>query len=160
MHELLIDASNELADVEVECSKLVEALALIQSKPDMFSDTMGWLAMQGVASAIEKIYGGCERTLELLAKQIDRFPIDKTGSWHRSLVLRMTHAFGDVRPAVLSSASEEALNTLRAFRHRERNSYGSTLDFGRVLELAEEAILVPGLLQADLAKLSIYLQSK
>jgi hypothetical protein len=144
MHDLLIDATNELADVENETRKLADALALIRSNPEMFADTMGWLAVQGVASAIEKIYGGCERTMELLSKRIDGYPMEKTGSWHRSLVLRMTHPFGDARPAVLSAESAEVIDTLRAFRHRERNSYGSALDFDRVLELADEAILAPG----------------
>jgi hypothetical protein len=96
--------------------------------------------------------------LEILSKQIDGHPIEKAGSWHRSLVLRMTHPFGDARPAFLSAASAETMNTLRAFRHRERNSYGSALDFDRVLELADEAILAPGFLQADLARLSAFLQ--
>jgi hypothetical protein len=160
MHERLIDASNELADVEIETGKLVDALALIRNRPDMFTDTMGWLAVQGVASAIEKIYGGCERILVLISKQIDRYPIDKTGSWHRLLILRMSHPFGDTRPAVLSAESAETIDTLRAFRHRERNSYGSAIDFSRVIELADETILAPALLRADLERLSAFLQAK
>jgi hypothetical protein len=160
MRDLLNDAADELADVKVETEKLAEALALIRGSPDMFADTMGWLAVQGVASAIEKIYSGCERTMEILSRQIDGVPIEKAGSWHRSLVLRMTHSFGDVRPAFLSTESAETIDTLRAFRHRERNSYGSALDFARVLELADEAILAPSLLQDDLARLSGFLKSK
>ncbi len=160
MHERLIDASNELSDVEIETGKLVEVLELIRNRPDLFVDTMGWLAVQGVASAIEKIYGGIERTLLILCKQIDGYPIEKSESWHRSLALRMSHPFGEARPAVLSAESAETIDTLRAFRHRERNSYGSAIDFSRVLELAEETNLAPGLLRADMERLSVFLQSK
>jgi hypothetical protein len=79
MHDLLIDAANELAEVAIETSKLVEALALIRNSPDMFADTMGWLAVQGVASAVEKIYSGCERHWRFCPSRLTGIPLKRPG---------------------------------------------------------------------------------
>jgi hypothetical protein len=158
MHNGLIDAFNELDDVAVETQKLLQALALVRSTPEMMSGTMGWLAVQGIASAVEKLYSGCERAMERIAKQIDGNPIEKDQSWHRAIILRMSHPYGAVRPPFLSPLTAASLDAMRSFRHRERNSYGSDLDYRLVLELADAAVLVPGMLKSELQTLSAFLE--
>jgi hypothetical protein len=157
MHKYLSDAQNEIEATQIEAIKLVDALALAKLNPDMLTGTWGWITVQGFASAIEKIYSGCERTLDIIVKQIDQHPITRDESWHRQLFVRMSHSFEPIRPAVLSLETLGALNTLRSFRHRARNSYGSVLDYERVLEIAAEATLTPALLTSDLESLSDYL---
>ncbi len=159
MHDGLIDAFNELDDVATETQKLLQALAMVRSTPEMMSGTMGWLAVQGIASAVEKIYGGCERAMERIAKQVDGNPIEKHQSWHRALIVRMSHPYGVIRPPFLSPVTAATLDALRSFRHRERNSYGTDLDYRIVLELADEAVLVQGQLTSELRNLSDFLES-
>ncbi len=65
--------------------------------------------------------------------------------WHSALLRRMANPFPGLRGAMISEAmiSEEChrrLDRLRAFRHRERNTYGINLDFGIVVDRAREAV--------------------
>ena len=92
--------------------------------------------MQGLASGVEKIYTGCERVMAMIANDIDGARIERNEGWHISLLKRMAHPFPDVRDAVISAECFRMLDQLRAFRHRERNTYGLILDRGIVLERA------------------------
>jgi hypothetical protein len=157
MDNRLSNAFMELEATNVEAANLVTALALAKENPEMLTGSWGWITALGFASAIEKIYLGCERALDVIAKQVDREPIVRNASWHRELLVRMSSPFGQIRPAVLSAATAEGLDQLRSFRHRARNTYGSILDVERVLEIAENAILVPKLLEDDLIALSTFL---
>jgi hypothetical protein len=118
---------------------------------------MGWLAVQGLASAIEKIYGGCERAMAIVAKSVDGQAMEVGDGWHRALILRMANPFGASRPAALSAETVAELDKLRSFRHRERNSYGSALKGERVIEIAADAVLVPALMELELKRLAIFL---
>ena len=149
MSQKLIDAFNELHEIIGEAEKLQEAITSEESSKQM-TDATNWIFIQGFASAIEKIYTGCERVLELVAKQVDMDPIPKSNDWHRQLLLRMKNELSGVRPAVLSASTYKTLNDFRSFRHRQRNSYGSDLDSVRVMELAKEAVKLPKMLKADL----------
>jgi hypothetical protein len=60
MADGLIDALNELGDAALEAEKLGAALREISETPHLLEGAMGWLTVQGLASAVEKIYGGCE----------------------------------------------------------------------------------------------------
>lgn len=107
-----------------------------------------------MASAIEKIYSGCERVMLRVADRVDRHMIAKGEQWHRALVLRMAKPYRDIRPALLSEATYRRLDALRSFRHRERNTYGRMLDTESVLGIAYEAIEIPALLRTDLEALA------
>jgi hypothetical protein len=158
--EALAKALNELVAVNLEATKLGSALSEIRGRPQSLEGAMGWLAVQGLASAVEKIYGGCERIMLALAKNVDSKPVEADEGWHRSLLHRMSNPFGSTRPALLSTRTFAELEKLRSFRHRERNSYGSALIVERVLELAADAILAPQLLEADLKQLAEFLEDK
>ncbi len=90
------------------------------------------------ASATEKVYTGCERVMARIAALIDGAPLDRGEGWHVALLQRMANPYADIRPAVISDPCLTALNRLRAFRHRERNSYGLRLDPDIVRQRAQE----------------------
>ena len=93
------------------------------------------------ASAAEKIYTGCERIMGRLAAEIDQSRVVHADGWHAALLRRMAHPFPGVRNAIISESCYALLDKLRAFRHRERNTYGVNLDFEIVVERAREAVL-------------------
>lgn len=120
----LVDALNELREVAIEAGKLKDALHS-RKLPSETETPSGWIGVLGFAAAIEKIYSGCERVLELIAKQLDEQPIPKSDDWHRQLLLRMRNEWPGIRPPVLGDETYRLLNDLRSFRHRQRNTYGS-----------------------------------
>jgi hypothetical protein len=131
-----VDIQNELIDIESEVDELANALQLIGTLQD---SKWEWLATQGLASGIEKIYTGCERVMAMIASSVDGAPVDHIEGWHVAMLKRMSNPYPDVRPAVISAECHTRLDRLRAFRHRERNSYGLALDMGIVIERAREA---------------------
>ncbi|MHB1631037.1 MAG: ribonuclease toxin HepT-like protein [Acidithiobacillus sp.] len=106
------------------------------------------IILMGTASAIEKCYSGMERILKILAENMDDY-VPKGDTWHKSLINQMASDI-ESRPAVISSGTAQGLHVLRAFRHRERNSYSLDLDKGRVIELGEEVFSVMAALKSDL----------
>jgi hypothetical protein len=93
-----------------------------------------WTALSAIASGLEKTYSGIERALTIVAAQIDG-EVPRDPAWHRSLLDQMAAPLPEVRPAVLSPECATLLETLRAFRHRERHLYGGELLEDRLLPL-------------------------
>ena len=63
----------------------------------------------------------------------------------------MANPFPDVRAAVISEQTYTALDRLRSFRHRERNTYGLVLDTDIVVERANQTIEAFGQFGLELA---------
>lgn len=136
MPAIFTDIENELSDIAKEVDLLVRAIEF-QDSPQFSDDpAWRWLTTQGLASGIEKIYTGCERVMAMIASDIDREPIEHGEGWHSRLLKRVAYPFPGIRDAVLSEAGHAALDQLRSFRHRERNSYGLMLDAQIVSERA------------------------
>jgi hypothetical protein len=92
-----------------------------------------------------------ERIMSNLAKNLDGDPIGKgSESWHQALLVRMSTPFPGVRDRVVSVRTLALLNNLRGFRHRERNSYATTLDLGIVIERAYDAIAAVDHLKSEI----------
>jgi len=111
-----------------------------------------WEATTLCASAAEKIYTGCERVMAKLATEVDGEKVDKGDAWHRALLDRMRQPFHG-RDAVVTDETHALLDKMRAFRHRERNTYGFNLDTVIVLERAREVIQAYDGLAADVRRL-------
>jgi hypothetical protein len=138
MRGIFVDIENELADIENEVDLLSRSVELYGHRADDGDPAWDWLATQGLASGVEKIYTGCERVMAKIASDIDGARVDHGEGWHMFLLKRMTHPFPDIRDAVISGECFRALDQLRAFRHRERNTYGLILDPGIVIERAKQ----------------------
>lgn len=76
-----------------------------------------------------------------LAAGVDGTAPDRSSSWHASLLSRMGAPVPGRRGPVLSPSLRAAVDGLRAFRHRERNSYTADLDLRLVMERADEALI-------------------
>jgi hypothetical protein len=149
MHATFVDIENEFGELEEEVVRLARFLQRIgqaDPSPDMQSS---WEAVHVCASATEKIYTGCERIMARLASEVDRAPLAHADGWHTALLRRMAHPFPDVRKAVISDDCYRRLDRLRAFRHRERNAYGTHLDFDIVVERSLEAVTAFDIFRRD-----------
>jgi len=136
---IYVDLENELIEIEREVDMLARGGELYeQHTQDGDDSAFRWLAIQGLASGAEKIYTGCERVMAKIASDIDGARIDHGEGWHASLLRRMANPFPGIRGAVISEESLKGLDQLRAFRHRERNTYGLSLDPEIVTERAVE----------------------
>ena len=140
MYATFVDVENEFGELEEEVVRLSSFLQRrdgVDPSPDIQSL---WEAVHVCASATEKIYTGCERIMARLASEVDGAPLTHSDGWHAALLRRMAHPFPDVRKAMISDECYKSLDRLRAFRHRERNTYGTHLDFDIVVERSHEAV--------------------
>lgn len=139
MQGIFVDIENELIDIAAEADMLAGSIVIYDHPPADAKPAWPWLAIGGLASGVEKVYTGCERVMEMIATNIDGARVDHGDAWHISLLKRMAHPFPGVRDAVISAECFKQLDLLRAFRHRERNTYGLGLDANIVRERAAQA---------------------
>ncbi|EJW09997.1 hypothetical protein A33M_0709 [Rhodovulum sp. PH10] len=137
MRSAFADVATELADIAREVAMLDEATDIHRTRGPAETPAFRWLMVQGLASGVEKIYTGCERVMSLIATHVDGTRVMRDEGWHVSLLKRMATPSA-VRPAVISPACFDALDRLRAFRHRQRNTYGLVLDAEIVAQRAAE----------------------
>lgn len=140
MHPSYVDIGNEFAEIADEVHHLSNRLTRIGQERLTPGSQEEWEASLVCASAAEKIYTGCERVMARLADEIDNSHVVHADGWHAALLRRMAHPFPSVRNAIISRECYAVLDKLRAFRHRERNSYGIHLDLSVVIERAREAV--------------------
>ncbi len=133
-----VDVENEFQDILREAMLLARTLDRFGVRAEPLDDATLWAIVGGLAAGCEKIYSGCERVMDLLARRIDGEAVQKTESWHAILLNRMAHPFPGVRPAVITEDCRANLDRFRAFRHRIRSSYGMNLDTDIVLRRAAE----------------------
>lgn len=136
-----VDIENELTDIASEVSMLLQGLDIFRAERAASEAAKVWLGIQGLASAVEKIYSGCERVMAIIANEVDGAKVERGDGWHVSLLKRMSHPFGDAREPVISTETYLMLDRLRSFRHRERNTYGLVLDADIVVERAGQTAL-------------------
>jgi hypothetical protein len=155
---IFVDIENEFSDAAREAEMLSQSLNLYRNAPEDAPAAWSWITVQGFASGIEKVYSGCERVMQMIATEIDQAKIDHTEGWHMALLKRMAHPYPDVRDAVISPECRKLLDMLRAFRHRERYSYGLALDRDIVLERAGQAIEAFEMFRSEVAAFAAKMQ--
>ncbi|MBB1249961.1 hypothetical protein H2O14_15535 [Rhizobium sp. G21] len=79
--------------------------------------------------------------------------MSRDDGWHATLLRRMHNDYPGIRDRVLSDGTYRALDGLRAFRHRQRNSYGLSLDPEIVEERVSDALEAFAMFQADIRRL-------
>lgn len=155
---IFVDIENELSDIAKEAELLSQSVDQYGNPPEDASEAWSWITLQGFASGAEKVYSGCERVMQMIASDIDQAKVDHSEGWYRSLLKRMAHPYPDVRDAVISPDCYKLLDMLRAFRHRERNSYGLALDREIVLERAAQAQEAFEMFRSEIAAFKAKLQ--
>ena len=138
MSALSVDVENEFKILQSEAKLLERAREQTVAHHDSVDEAMRWLQIAGLAAACEKLYSGCERIMTRLVRVLDGDGIDKTESWHKDLLNRISNAYPGKRDAIISPECAEGLDRFRSFRHRVRQNYGIELDEAIVLERASE----------------------
>ncbi|MCK6628945.1 MAG: antitoxin [Anaerolineae bacterium] len=87
--------------------------------------------LNSVALNLHSFYNGLERTMELIALEMDGGTLGGE-TWHTELLRQMTMELPAVRPAVLSTEASQNLDEYRKFRHRVRNIYAIQLNPARM----------------------------
>jgi archaellum component FlaC len=154
MRAIFVDLDNDIKEIAAEVEMLSLALDTHIATKQNLAPHMSWLAIGGLASGVEKVYSGCERVMAAIASKIDDSPVPHDGGWHATLLRRMHNEFPGVRNQVISDETYRALDGMRAFRHRERNTYGITLDSEIVGERVSEAIQAFEMFREDIKRLA------
>ena len=137
MSKSLVDLRADLLDLAREAAILREEIALYQADAGGENVARELLSKSGLAANTAKLYTGCERIMEYIAKVADNAPIGHgDGGWHAALLKRMSQPFFNIRTQVISEGLFDELDRLRGFRHRERSSYGLMLDGSIVADRA------------------------
>lgn len=140
MHPSFVDVQNEFNEIRMEVEHIRLFLDALPFNLHDLSDQRQWEAGIICGSAAEKIYTGMERVMAHVTEAIDQANVPHAEGWHTTLLRRLAHPYPGVRDAVISENCYDRLNDLRAFRHRERNSYGFGLRLDRVIEIAGAAV--------------------
>ena len=125
---------SELAELEEVVRRVEEGWKRAERSGDDYY-------LDGVALNLHGLYSGLERMFEVIALNVDgRKPEGE--NWHQELLRQMSTEILEMRPAVISEFSYEALNEYRGFRHVVRNIYTYIFDRVKMRKLVEKA---PGL---------------
>ncbi|MCV3765893.1 hypothetical protein [Rhizobium sp. TRM95796] len=154
MQAIFVDLDNDIREIAAEAEMLGLALTTYKLTKNDLAPHMRWLAVSGLASGIEKLYSGCERVMSAIASKIDGNAVARDDGWHTTLLRRMHNAYPGVRDRVLTDDTYRALDGLRAFRHRQRNSYGLSLDPEIVEERVSEALEAFAMFQEEMRRLT------
>jgi len=149
MHAIFVDIENEFSDIAEEVDHLSRFLDRLGDAELSATGQASWEAARVCASATEKIYTGCERIMAKVAREVDGAPVSHAEGWHAALLRRIAHPFPGIRHSIISDACYRQLDRLRAFRHRERNTYGTNLDFDIVIERGREAVAIFGVFHEE-----------
>lgn len=120
-----------VAHIDADLAGADRLVARLAEKPDIPVDVdASWrgYTLHNLYSALERLFERIARTFENQVEDVSRY--------HAELLRRMMLDVPQVRPAVLSRASYDLLNELRAFRHLFRHGYEVELEPERVERLA------------------------
>ena len=121
---LVAEIKNELAKLE----KLVQRLATQAGRVDDEEIS------ESAALRLHNFYTGCERIFKLIASEVNGV-LSHNLDWHKRLLNQVALDVPNIRPAVISPATQTVLEELLNFRHVIRNIYGFELKPERIEEL-------------------------
>lgn len=90
--------------------------------------------MDGVALNLQSFYTGLERVVELIISEIDE-ALPSGSNWHQALLRLAATDIPQLRPALISDATRNALDRYRGFRHVVRSIYSFELDKEQIAPL-------------------------
>lgn len=142
----------ELNDIERAVARADRAARVAQ---DETVDSQ--LYVDAAALNLHGFYTGLERAFQQIAEIVDE-SIPGGAEWHRALLEQMCIEFPGVRPAVLSSATCQALGEFMRFRHVVRNVYAYNLNPGRVRQLVEDCARLFSQIKVELSQFALFLE--
>jgi len=136
MLAIFLDVHNEILEITREFEVMQRKVRRFESAEDMEDKDSHTRA---IAGCIHGIYNGMEKILKDLINHIDG--VLPTGDdWHIQLLRRAKYANEEVRPAIISEATFQSLDTLRGFRHVFRGRYLTNLIPELIMERANETL--------------------
>jgi len=149
--ELVGRIRQELGDIERSLARVNEGWERARrSNDDYYLDS--------VALNLHSIYSGFERIFVRIAEMIDG-GLPRGDNWHLLLLQQMKNEVPNIRPAVISTSTEDILNELRRFRHLIRNVYAYNLDPVRLGKLVKETSGIFAQLKAELSAFIAFLEA-
>ena len=124
----------KLKDLEKENSMLQKVVET-QKDIDKTDEVACLISATSISALVQGVYTKVEEIFYLIAKDIDKSPIDKNQDWHSELLFQMTIDLPN-RNKIIQENTNKILNELRGFRHAVRNNYGSNLRLEEVLKNA------------------------
>ncbi len=154
MNERLFNLAERISD---ELSELERIIGRAQEGWRRYYQLSDDLYLDGVALNLHSLYGGLERLFELIATSVDR-SLPQGANWHRVLLEQMAVEVLNVRPAVISETTCEALDEYRGFRHVVRHIYTFQFDAARIKQLVEGASAVFAQARSELLAFANFLK--
>lgn len=143
---------SEIEDIDRSLERAQGAWQRAQSAADDYY-------LDSVALNLQNFYSGLERIFELIALTVDRSrPAGE--KWHQALLRQIATEISGVRPAVISSASQDGLEEYRAFRHIVRNVYAFRFDPVRIGQLVDGAGPLYAQVRAELLGFADFLDAR
>ncbi len=134
MLAIFLDVQNEMLESTREFEVMQRKVQRYESAEDTEDKDSH---VRASAGCVHGIYSGMEKILKDLINHIDG--VLPTGDdWHIQLLRRAKYANEGVRPAIISEATFQSLDTLRGFRHVFRGRYHTNLIPDIIMERANE----------------------
>ncbi len=113
--------------------------------------------LDSVALNLHGLYAGFERLFKIIAATIDG-DVPQGANWHQVLLDQMAEEVPQVRPAVVSEETREALDEYRGFRHVVRNIYAFRFNPTKLQRLVQGASDVFSQAQVELLAFASFLE--
>lgn len=119
MEAIANDINNELKRIAIEVDAIARKCARLDAEKDHENIDSHLTA---IASIIQSVYNGYERTLEMLIRTIDG-ELPAARDYHTALLRRASSEIPDVRPPIISEKTFQVLDDIRKYRHVFRKIY-------------------------------------
>ena len=86
MRDDLTRIEQEMVNVRKEAAAMAAGISAVND--EMLESPAGFLLVEGMASAVEKVFTGLERCLTFIARDIDKTANIKSDNWHAALRFR------------------------------------------------------------------------
>jgi hypothetical protein len=156
VNERLLKLAQRISDELGELERIIKRAQEGWRRTQQLSDD---LYLDGVALNLHSFYGGLERLFELIATAVDG-NLPQGANWHRVLLEQMAMEMPDVRPAVISEMTCEALDEYRGFRHIVRHVYTFEFDAAKMQRLVEGAPTVFARVRSELLAFANFLKQQ
>lgn len=155
MSEQLLRIADRIRDELDELSRLLQRTQEGMRRAQQTSDDFYW---DSVALNLHGFYAGLERIFEIIAATIDG-NVPQGANWHQVLSKQMAAEISQIRPAVISDKTQNALDEYRGFRHVVRNVYTFRFNPVKMQRLAQKAPSVFSQVRAELLAFADFLEA-
>ena len=129
-----------LADFDRQVSQIEKTYEILNSRSQSLStDAINPETVESIGYWLHNLFSSYEDLFKIVAAYWEN-NINKSESFHKSLIRRMVLNIDGVRPALLSEESFHHLDELRGFRHVFRHAYTYGLDDERVVYLLKKVL--------------------